>query len=144
MWNHWHSIDLHFELLVAMLSIAILPRKEANTSNLEGLDNSAFWLPKVKDKKFLTLCWPALSNYPNSYCMLNNCMPKLQLSLVTTNISVRFITICIQQLCTLTISYLAQFTLSEWWMTQSNNILWLQQQNVNRSGSHTQISQTLQ
>jgi len=55
--NHWHSVDAHFEEVVAISSLAFLPRKAAIIMIMGICHCSALELSMMQDQKSLTLCW---------------------------------------------------------------------------------------
>jgi len=53
----WHSIDAHFQEVVAISSLAFLPIQAANIMIMGVCQFTALELSKMQDKKSLTLHW---------------------------------------------------------------------------------------
>jgi len=55
--NHWRSFDAHFHDGAGIMSLLLLPIKEANTPVMTISNQSPLWLPRMQDLKWSTLRW---------------------------------------------------------------------------------------
>ena len=59
--NRWRSVDAHFQDGAGSLILSFLTWKAANTSFMNGCNQSPLRLPKMRSEKSLTLCWCSFS-----------------------------------------------------------------------------------
>jgi len=61
--NCWHSVDAHIQNGAGSVWLSLLPRKQANTTFMNGHNRSPLRLPKMQDHISLTLRWRSYSEW---------------------------------------------------------------------------------